>query len=66
MHKYVKIIIAIAAIILGYLFGYISWGGVYNFGNPTNTILFCCSTPLIIGGFVYFIIVLAKRKKPLV
>ena len=66
MIKSVKIILSLFCIALGYVFGYISWGGVYDFGNPTNTILFCCSTPLIIGGFTFLVIVLAKRKKNVV
>ena len=66
MVKVVKIAISLFCIALGYIFCYISWGGIYDFGNPVNTILFCCSTPLIIGGFVYFIVVLTKRKKPVV
>ena len=66
MPKYVKVIIAIVAIILGWIFGYISWGGVYDFGNPTNTILFSCSSPLMVGGIIYLIVVLVKRKKPVV
>ena len=66
MDKSVKIGISLFCIVLGYILGYISWGGIYDFGNPTNTIFFCCSTLLIIGGFVFLIIVLAKRKHPLV
>ena len=66
MPKYVKVIIAIVAIILGWIFGYISWGGVYDFGNPTNTILVSCSSPLMVGGIIYLIVVLVKRKKPVV
>jgi nitrate/TMAO reductase-like tetraheme cytochrome c subunit len=66
MAKYIKIIIALFLIVLGYVVGLISWGGTYDFGNPTNTILFCCSSPLVIGGVVYLIIVLSKRKNPVV
>jgi hypothetical protein len=61
MRKGIKIIISLLCIILGYAFGYISWGGVYNFGGLINTIMFCCLPILVIGGFVYFIKALAER-----
>ena len=61
MSKSTKIIISFFCIILGYAFGYISWGGVYNFGVLINSVLFCCSPLLILVGFIYFIKVLSKR-----
>jgi hypothetical protein len=61
MTKTLKIILSIACIPLGYAFLYISWGGVWNFGVLINSIMFCGGPLLIIGGFVYLIIVLAKR-----
>ena len=61
MSKIIKIIISLFCIILGYVFGYISWGGVYNFGVLINSTLFSLSPILIIFGLVYFVKVLAKR-----
>ncbi len=61
MSKGRKTIISILCIILGYVLGIISWGGIFDLGSVINTILFCCSTPLIIGGFVYLVIVLFRK-----
>ncbi len=61
MTKTLKIILSIACIPLGYVFLYISWGGVWDFGVLINSIMFCAGPALIIGGFVFLIVVLAKR-----
>ncbi|MDB5112540.1 MAG: hypothetical protein JWR67_3654 [Mucilaginibacter sp.] len=61
MSKLLKIIISLFCIPLGYAFIYISWDGVWNFGVLINSIMFCAGPILIIGGFVFFIIFLAKR-----
>jgi hypothetical protein len=61
MGKVLKIILSLACIPLGYALLYISWGGIWNFGVLINSIMFCAGPGLIIGGFVYLIVVLAKK-----
>ena len=61
MSRFLRIILSLACIPLGYLFLYISWDGVYDFGVLINSTLFCAGPVLILGGFIYFIVLLNNK-----